>query len=189
MSAPSSLPEWFKARINAIYSVEDEASRNAALDSFFGSSASVQQNDETLEVQEKRRRIQSTTAASAGTDVKWDNIEETDSVRCQYCALLHRIHLGVQGNLEGQYVLTVSSKFRIRAAPMQRYITVKFTARCALNMRIIHSLISPRVEDDPEASGDDKRRVVSLRETEEIKQAPVHIAQIPRSNDDGAPGQ
>ncbi|KAI0031613.1 hypothetical protein K488DRAFT_71258 [Vararia minispora EC-137] len=153
MSSAQSLPEWFQSRINTIYTASDDAARTAALDALLSPAVSVQHNEETLDAQEIRQRVHAQTAASARTDVKWNRAEETSP-----------------GQLEGQYVLTVSSKFRVRAAPMQRFITVDFAATVA---------------EDPYVQGDDKRRVVSLKEQEEIKQAPIHLARIPQQGEQG----
>jgi hypothetical protein len=86
----------------------------------------------------------------------------------------------MQGQLDGKYILTVSSKFRVRAAPMQRYITVNFTAKCVgRSCRSFGLLTLRRIDEVLDAEGDDKRRVTSLNETEEIEQAKIHLANIP----------
>jgi hypothetical protein len=81
MTSAQSLPEWFESHINDIYGAHDEAARVAALDSFMAPTASVKHNEETLDAQEKRRRVLAQTAASSQTSVKWEGVEETSPVR------------------------------------------------------------------------------------------------------------
>ena len=76
-----SLSDWFKTRVNAFYAATDESALNIALDALFSSNASVQHNDDTIGVEENRRRMLAQTAASSRVDVKWERIEETAPVR------------------------------------------------------------------------------------------------------------
>jgi len=155
MSASLSNTEWFKSRLEAVYAAKDEDARNAALDAILAPNIQVQHNDETLDAAQKRSQMLATTAAAAHVDIKWENLVETSP-----------------GELEGTYVLTVSSKFRVRAGPVQRFMTVNFTATVA------------NVGDDTTTTTDadadsDPRRVVQLKEQEDVKVAPIHLQSIP----------
>ncbi|KZV76844.1 hypothetical protein PENSPDRAFT_679860 [Peniophora sp. CONT] len=151
MSTNQSLPQWFQSRVSAVYDAPDESSRSAALDALLAPQVNVLHNGETKDVEDKRHRVMSQTAASSKIDLKWEKVEES-----------------APDEVKGSYVLTISSMFRVRAAPMQRHVTVNFTAKIA------------DVNDTP---SEDSKRVVHLQEQEEIEQAPIHLQSIPKKEE------
>ncbi|VDC03747.1 unnamed protein product [Peniophora sp. CBMAI 1063] len=151
MSTAQSLPAWFQSRVAAVYDAPDESSRSAALDALLGPEVNVLHNGEKKDVADKRHRVMAQTAASSKIDLQWEKVEES-----------------APDEVKGSYVLTIASKFRVRAAPMQRHVTVNFTAKIANS-------------GDPPS--DDNRRVVDLQEQEEIKQDPIHLQSIPKQDE------
>ena len=87
--------------------------------------------------------------------------------------------------------MTRTMRFRIRAAPAQMIRNVEFSATYVLYLTTSESSKNTRltsliyfrrlyrVEVEATAEGEDKRRIVSLDERVEDKQAEIHLSHLP----------
>ncbi|KAI0309868.1 hypothetical protein OF83DRAFT_1071373 [Amylostereum chailletii] len=154
----SSLQDWFQAHLTAIYAAPSEDARNDALDAFFASSAEISVESQAQGLEEMKQKINTQSNASKSIQVTWEGGRESLSSTSTSSL--------PTGKLEGSYTLKHSSKIRLRAAPMVHYTKVSFVAT---------------IDEDPQAQGEDKRRVLSLQQTETIERPPVNIHPIRQS--------
>ncbi|KAF7432529.1 hypothetical protein PC9H_004470 [Pleurotus ostreatus] len=158
----SNLIPWLQDRFSKIYDIsllQNEGGPtgledfSAGFDAVFASNIRITINGEEVSRDGLKERIISSASAATHIQVEWKDLIEVPNQGIDDSDL-------VTGMVAGQFIITRSLKFRIRAAPAQNQTITIFQAR---------------IENDANISSGDLRRITQLHYTMLSKPVPIHV--------------
>ncbi|KAJ8482336.1 hypothetical protein ONZ45_g14814 [Pleurotus djamor] len=150
----TSLSSWYQEHATQLFRVPQAGEEDdlvAAFDATFSSAVQTTLNGEDISREKLFENIKLIRASSIHIDVAFGNIIE---------APLKQDEPSTAGLIAGQVVITRSLKIRIRVTPAQNETIAVFQVL---------------IEEDPNVTSEDRRRVMKLSEVLTHRQLPVHL--------------